>query len=293
LAASDFKKKGEDIMTVLVTGAYGQLGQDIIKTLKENNINCLGFSRYALDITDYKALERCFEKHKPDVVIHCAAYTNADKAELEKDLCMRVNVLGTENIAKLCKKYDCKLAFISSDYVFDGKSDKPYEVIDQPKPINYYGATKYEAELFIRKILEKYFIIRTSCLFGYFGDNFVKDIIKKSQSQIPYYVVDDQISSPTYTADLANLIAKMIKTDKYGTYHATNEGQCSRYELAKYIAEYINSQNYPKPIHSKHYTTLAKHPLYTVLSKSSLDLGEFKRLPEYRDSLRRFLKTLD
>ena len=212
---------------------------------------------------------------------------------MEKDLCMRVNVLGTENIAKLCKKYDCKLAFISSDYVFDGKSDKPYEVIDQPKPINYYGATKYEAELFIRKILEKYFIIRTSCLFGYFGDNFVKDIIKKSQSQIPYYVVDDQISSPTYTADLANLIAKMIKTDKYGTYHATNEGQCSRYELAKYIAEYINSQNYPKPIHSKHYTTLAKHPLYTVLSKSSLDLGEFKRLPEYRDSLRRFLKTLD
>ena len=280
-------------MSILVTGAFGQLGQSVIKKLKQNDMPCIAFSKYQLDITDYNVISSYFSKHKPEAVIHCAAYTDVDKAEKERQKCFSVNISATQDISKLCKKHDSKLVYISSAYVFDGQKDTPYEVTDEPKPINYYGRTKYEGEFAIRQNTDKYFILRTSWLFGDNEKNFVKSILEKGISNNPYYALSDQISSPTYADDLADLIISMITTQKYGTYHVSNEGSCSQYDFAKDIIEISGSTNYPKSINSQNYKTAAKRPLYTVMSKASLDIGGFKRLPDYRDALRRYIKSIE
>lgn len=277
-------------MSILVTGAYGQLGQSIIKKLKQNNIPVLAFSKHQMNITDYTALSSCFLKYKPETVIHCAAYTDIDRAESERQKCFSINVTATQDISKLCNKFGSKLVYISTGYVFDGQKESAYEVTDDPKPINYYGLTKYEGELEIRNNTDKCFILRTSWLFSQ-NDNFFKSVIDKSKSDISYYEVNDRIGSPTFTDDLADLILSMIDTAKYGTYHATNEGSCSRYDFVKDIIEISGGSNYPKKISSQNYKFAAKRPLNTVLSKASLDIGGFKRLPEYRDAIRRCIKS--
>ena len=279
-------------MSILVTGAFGQLGQSVIKKLKQNNMPCIALSKQQLDITDYNALFDCFVENKPQVVIHCAAYTDVDKAEKERQKCFSVNMTGTQNIAKLCSRNDVKIVYISTDYVFDGTSNRPYEVTDEPKPVNYYAKTKFEGELAIRHNTEKYFILRSGLMFGG-NNNFVKSIIQKSKSNLAYYAVTDQIISPTYSDDLADLIIEMIGTQKYGTYHASNEGSCSLFDFAKEIAELTGSKNYPKGISYNNYKTGALVPLYSVLSKASLDIGGFKRLPDYHDALRRYIKTIE
>lgn len=220
---------------ILVTGVNGQLGFDVVKELTKRNIECLGIDRAELDITDKYAVEKYISNLKPECVIHCAAYTAVDRAEDEEEICLKVNVYGTENIAKACKNIDSKMIYISTDYVFDGQGDAPFEVDGNIKPDSIYGKTKFEGELKVKSILDKYFVVRISWVFGVNGNNFIKTMIRLGKEKESLNVVCDQIGSPTYTADLAPLLCDMALSEKYGTYHATNEGYCSWAEFASKI----------------------------------------------------------
>lgn len=276
-------------MKVLVTGANGQLGFDVVKRLQLESIECQGIDREDVDITNDTEVKSFVENYSPDVVVHCAAYTAVDKAEEEKELCYRINVLGTRYIAEACKRIDAKMVYISTDYVFDGELDRPYEVTDIPNPINYYGQTKYEGELEVRKILDKYFIVRISWVFGAHGNNFVKTMLKLGNERDEISVVSDQIGSPTYTVDVAVLLAEMIKTDKYGIYHATNEGYCSWYELAAEIFKASGSDIRAIPIYAKDYPTAARRPMNSKLSKGTLNNLKSGDLPAWRNAIGRFI----
>ena len=247
-------------MRVLVTGANGQLGYDVIKRLDENNIEYLATDKDELDITNEAQTNNVITKYNPDVVVHCAAYTAVDKAEDERELCYKTNVLGTRYVAAACKKINAKMVYISTDYVFDGEGDQPFEVTDQPNPLNYYGTTKYEGELEVQKLLDKYFIVRISWVFGINGNNFVKTMVRLAKERDEISVVADQIGSPTYTYDLAGLIVDMIQTDKFGIYHVTNEGFCSWYEFACEIFKQAGINVIINPIRTEDYPTRAKRP---------------------------------
>jgi dTDP-4-dehydrorhamnose reductase len=280
-------------MKVLVTGANGQLGYDVVERLKKLNIEHIGVSRKDFDLTDEEQTKSFILNHKPDVVIHCAAYTAVDKAEEERDLCYAVNVLGTRYIAQACKKIDAKMVYISTDYVFDGEKEEPYEVTDTPNPINYYGLTKYLGEQEVQKNLDKFFIVRTSWVFGKNGNNFVKTMLKLGQERKEIKVVCDQVGSPTYTYDLAKLLWDMIQTDKYGIYHATNEGYCSWYEFACEIFKVAGMDDVKViPIKSEEYLTKAVRPKYSKLSKDKLELKGFIRLPNWKDALKKYINVL-
>ena len=276
-------------MKVLVTGANGQLGYDVIKRLEKSNIEYLGTDRDSLDITDEEQVKRVISAYNPDVVIHCAAYTAVDKAEDEKEFCYAVNVLGTKYIADVCKVINAKMVYISTDYVFDGEGDEPFGVTDKPNPINYYGQTKYEGEVEVQKILDKYFIVRISWVFGSNGNNFVKTMLRLGKERDEISVVADQIGSPTYTPDLAKLLVEMVKTDKYGVYHATNEGYCSWYEFACEIFKQAGIDVKVKPIKTEDFPTRAKRPKNSKLSKNNLVKNEYSLLPAWRDALRKMI----
>lgn len=277
-------------MKVLVTGASGQLGIDVIKRLKLNNIDFLGTDRNNMDITNEKQVKDIVRDYSPDIIIHCAAYTAVDKAEEEKELCYAVNVLGTKYVAEACEEIDAKLIYISTDYVFDGKGEKPFEVIDNPNPINYYGQTKYEGELEVQKLLIKYFIIRISWVFGSTGNNFVKTMLRLGKEKDEIHVVEDQIGSPTYTYDLSGLIIEMINTDKYGIYHATNEGFCSWYEIACEIFKQTGIDVKVTPIKTIDYSRIAKRPLNSRLSKEKLIKNGFMLLDSWQSGILRYIR---
>lgn len=283
-------------MRVLVTGAKGQLGTDVMEQLNANNIEAVGIDREELDIVDKKACEEFFEKanaeKRIDAVIHCAAYTAVDKAEDEQELSYNINALGTENIALACKKFDMKLMYISTDYVFNGQGERPWEPDDEREPLNVYGKTKYEGELFVEKLSDKYFIVRIAWVFGIAGHNFIKTMLKLAKERDSLTVVDDQIGSPTYTADLSKLLVSMIQTDKYGRYHATNEGYCSWYEFAKEIFKVAGVDIDVKPVDSSAYPAKAKRPANSRMEKSKLDEMGFKRLPSWQDATRRYIEEL-
>lgn len=278
-------------MKVLVTGANGQLGFDVVKRLKQNNIECLGTEREILDITNKERVKGVIKDYSPDIVIHCAAYTAVDKAEDEKELCHMVNVLGTGHIAKVCNEIDAKMVYISTDYVFDGEGDKPFEVTDKPNPINYYGQTKYEGELEVQKYLDKFFIVRISWVFGRNGNNFVKTILKLGREKDEISVVADQIGSPTYTYDLAGLLINLIQTDKYGIYHATNNGYCSWYELACEVFKQAGVDVKVNPIKTKDYPIKAKRPLNSQMVSNS-DWGDTCKMRPWDKALGHYLKHL-
>lgn len=276
-------------MKVLVTGANGQLGYDVIKQLNSVGIDYLGTDRESLDITNKEQVTRVISDYNPDAIIHCAAFTAVDKAEDEKDLCYSINVLGTKYVAEACKEIDAKMVYISTDYVFDGEGDKPFEVTDKPNPINYYGQTKYEGELEVQKLIDKYFIVRISWVFGSNGNNFVKTMLRLGKERDEISVVADQVGSPTYTYDLADFLLEMIETDKYGIYHATNEGYCSWYEFACEIFKQAGMGVKVNPIKTVDYPTRAKRPKNSRLSKiNAIDNFNIK-LKTWEDSLRRFL----
>ena len=257
-------------MKILVTGANGQLGYDVIKELQKQNIECFGATRKDFDIVDFKATENFIIKYMPDVVIHCAAYTAVDKAEDEPDLCYKVNTSATESIAEICKKINAKMLYISTDYVFDGAKEGFYEVEDKPNPINVYGKTKLLGEEAVQKILDKYFIVRISWVFGEHGNNFVKIMLRLGAERKELNVVADQHGSPTYTADLAPLLVEMIKTEKYGIYHATNEDVCSWAEFAEMIFKIAKINVKVNHITTSEYPTKAKRPLNSRLSKEKI-----------------------
>ena len=222
-------------MKYFVTGVKGQLGYDVMHELEKRGYSdAVGVDIEEMDITDSESVDKVITDVNPDVVIHCAAWTAVDLAEDEdkKDKVHLVNAVGTENIAKVCKKLDCKMIYISTDYVFDGQGTRPWEPDDERNPLNVYGQTKYEGELAVEKLLDKYFIVRIAWVFGQNGKNFVRTMLNLGKTHDKLTVVDDQIGSPTYTPDLARLLVDMAESEKYGIYHATNEGFCSWYEFA-------------------------------------------------------------
>lgn len=283
-------------MKVLVTGVKGQLGHDVMKELAARGIPAVGADIDQFDLTSRAETEAFVLGEKPDVIIHCAAFTAVDKAESEKELCRRVNVDGTAYIAGCAKALDAKLVYISTDYVFDGQGETPFETDSPARPINFYGETKWLGEQAVRERVEKAFIIRVSWVFGINGGNFVKTMLRLAKTGNEQNVVGDQIGSPTYTPDLSRLIVDMIATERYGTYHASNEGFCSWYEFACKIFEYAGIPMKVNALTSEEYNNrfhpAAKRPFNSRLSKKSLDEAGFARLPAWEDALKRYLKQL-
>ena len=279
-------------MKILVTGVNGQLGYDVVKELNRREISCIGTDINDFDITDEQETLDFIQSYSPDAVIHCAAYTAVDKAEDEREKCFSVNVLGTENIAKACKEISAKMIYISTDYNFDGKGTEYFERDSPICPINYYGETKYKGEEKVREYLEKFFIVRISWVFGINGNNFIKTMLKLGKERDEINVVCDQIGSPTYTADLAPLLCDMIVTEKYGIYHATNEGLCSWAEFAEKIFEISGLSVKVNHISSSDYPSKAKRPSNSRLSKTSLESNGFSRLPHWENAVKRYISSL-
>ncbi len=279
-------------MKVLVTGYNGQLGYDVVKRFNLNGVTAVGVDINDFDLTNRKSTIEYVKKVSPDVIVHCAAYTAVDKAEEDKEVAWNVNVNGTENIALAAKEVDAKFIYISTDYVFNGEGETPFETDDIKSPLNVYGETKLEGERVASAHLEKLFIIRVSWVFGVNGKNFVKTMLSLSEKLSSLTVVSDQIGSPTYTYDLAKLICDMALTEKYGIYHATNEGYCSWYEFAKEIFKTADIEMKVSPVLTKDYITAAKRPLNSRLSKKKLDEEGFNRLPTWQDALNRYIKEI-
>lgn len=279
-------------MKILVTGVKGQLGFDIVNECKKRDIEVVGVDVEEMDITDFQKVRAVISEGNYNAVIHCAAWTAVDKAEEETDLCEQVNVQGTKNIVKICQELDIKLMYFSTDYVFSGQGDNYWKEYDEREPLNVYGQTKYQGELAV-EALEKYFIVRISWVFGVNGNNFIKTMLRLGRELGSVSVVDDQIGSPTYTYDLAKLCVDMIQTDKYGIYHATNEGVCSWYEFACEIFEQANIKVKVKPVDSNEFPVKAKRPSNSRMSKIMLDKNGFRRLPTWQDALKRYLEAIN
>lgn len=276
-------------MKILVTGATGQLGWDVVKELKKRNIECRGVGSKDLDITDKEAVFAYIRAYQPDAVIHCAAYTAVDKAEDEPEKCRDVNINGTAYIAEACREIDAKMIYISTDYVFGDDGDRPHEVDDPVHPLNVYGQTKWEGEEAVRHTLQKYFIVRISWVFGEHGNNFVKTMLRLGQTHKEISVVADQFGAPTYTADLAPLLCDMVQTDKYGTYHACNGGCCSWAEFAEEIFRQAHMDVKVKHIATEEYPTKARRPKNSRLSMRSLAESGLLMPEEWRKAAMNYL----
>lgn len=279
-------------MKVLVTGVKGQLGYDVVKELEKRKHNAIGIDVDEMDITDKKAVERVLADVNPDVVIHCAAYTAVDAAEDNIELCKKINVDGTENIAAMCKKIGCKMVYISTDYVFDGEGENAFEPDQETAPLNVYGLTKFQGEEVVKRYLEKYFIVRISWVFGINGNNFVKKVLQLGKERKEINVVNDQIGSPTYTFDLSTLLVDMIETEKYGVYHATNEGICSFYEFACEIFRQAGLEVKVNPVDSSVFPAKAKRPHNSRMSKDKLKENGFQPLPAWQEAVSHYLGEL-
>lgn len=279
-------------MKILVTGVNGQLGHDVILRLTDLDIACQGVDIGDFDLTDETAVTAWIRAYEPTAVIHCAAYTAVDRSEDEPELCRAVNVTGTANIARVCRDIGAKMMYISTDYVFGGAGERPFESGDPKDPKGQYGLTKLQGEEQVLQYLKEYFIVRTAWVFGKNGKNFVKTMLRLGQERSELTVVNDQFGSPTYTRDLAVLLCEMIATDRYGVYHATNEGFCSWYDFATAIMTEAGLPAIVRPVTSDQYPTRAVRPKNSRLSKQSLDLTGFQRLPPWRDALRRYLLEL-
>ncbi|MCI5569494.1 MAG: dTDP-4-dehydrorhamnose reductase [Lachnospiraceae bacterium] len=279
-------------MRFLITGVKGQLGHDIMGELKKRGHETVGVDIEEMDITDPKACEKVITEAKVDGVFHCAAYTAVDAAEDNKELCMKINVQGTENIAKVCEKLDIKMMYISTDYVFNGEGTRPWEPDDKTEPLNVYGESKYYGEVAVTDHVKKFYVVRIAWVFGINGKNFIKTMLRLGKERDELTVVDDQFGSPTYTYDLSRLLVDMMETDKYGFYHATNEGICSWYEFACEIFRQAGLNVKVTPVSSKEYNSKAKRPSNSRMNKDKLTENGFERLPKWQDALSRYLREL-
>lgn len=294
-------------MKVLVTGVKGQLGHDCVNELTKRNHEAIGVDIEEMDITDLNSVNKVIKEVNPDAVIHCAAWTAVDAAEDEnkKEKVHLVNGKGTENIASVCKELNCKLMYISTDYVFDGQGTEPWQPdCKDYKPLNVYGETKLDGELAVSGSLDKYFIVRIAWVFGKNGKNFIKTMLNVGKTHDKLNVVNDQIGTPTYTFDLARLLIDMIETEKYGYYHATNEGgYISWYDFTKEIFRQAVAQGRPEysedrltvtPVTTAEYgESKAKRPFNSRLDKSKLVENGFKPLPTWQDAVERYLKEIE
>jgi len=279
-------------MKILVTGFTGQLGFDVVREGLENGFQMVGIGSNDLDITNERAVNQYVKDMKPDAIIHCAAYTAVDKAEDDKETCLNVNVKGTKIIANAAKEVNAKFMYISTDYVFNGVGDVPFTEEDKPQPVGYYGQTKYEGEQAVQAILTHYFIVRISWVYGMNGNNFVKTMLRLAETRDELNVVGDQVGSPTYTFDLSRLLIDMIQTDKYGIYHASNEGFCSWAEFAKEIFTQAGKNVKVNSITTAEYPTRALRPSNSRMSKQKLVDNGFQPLPKWQDSLKHYINQL-
>ncbi|QUI24789.1 dTDP-4-dehydrorhamnose reductase [Vallitalea pronyensis] len=278
-------------MKILVTGAKGQLGRDITWTLSKDH-HVMGLGREVCDIRDMELIKYYMHNFQPDMVINCASITHVDACETNTLLAMDVNAYGVKNLACICQQMHVLLVHISTDYVFDGQYGLPYEVCHSPNPINAYGYSKWLGEQYVKRICSKYYILRTSWLFGPYGYNFVNKIM----DQIPYkdtlYVVDDQVGSPTYTQDFILMLRGIITSNCYGIYHVANNGSCSRYAFAKTIIRYLKEENTKVlPIQSHTVLTGAERPKYSVLSNKKAEDLCGQTMPTWEDALKRFIHS--
>ena len=288
-------------MKILITGAKGQLGHDLEIELIKRGHQLILTDVDTMDITDKNAVFAFVKEAHPDVVIHAAAWTAVDAAEDEgKGKCMLINSVGTQNVADVTASVGAKLMYISTDYVFDGNGTRPWKPDDKvTTPLNVYGLSKYQGELAVENATDKYFIVRISWVFGINGKNFVKTMLNIGKDRKELSVVNDQIGSPTYTKDLSVLLADMIVTEKYGIYHAANEGYCSWFDFAKEIFDKVQHLGHAeyndvvvKPVSSIEYKTKAKRPFNSRMDKTKLIENGFSLLPSWQDALDRFLKEL-
>lgn len=285
-------------MKVLVTGKKGQLGYDVVNELTKRGYEAVGVDIEEMDITDMQSVNSVISKANPDAVIHCAAWTAVDLAEDDKniDKVRAVNAGGTRNIAETCKELNCKMIYISTDYVFDGQGVEPWKPdCKDYKPLNVYGKTKLEGEFAVAEILDKYFIVRIAWVFGVNGNNFIKTMLNVGKKYEQLTVVNDQIGTPTYTYDLARLLVDMIETEKYGYYHATNEGgYISWYDFAVEIFKQAGYSTKVKPVTTAEYgASKAVRPFNSRLDKSKLVEAGFTPLPTWQDALSRYLKEIE
>lgn len=293
-------------MRVLVTGVNGQLGYDVVKELKKRRYNPVGVDRQQMDLTVPSQIKEFIEKVNPEAIIHCAAYTAVDAAEDNEKLCRQVNAYATRDIAQCAKKLDIPMIYISTDYVFNGEkgledtnsqevdTSRYLEYIESDKtnPQNIYGQTKLEGELYVKELLDKYYIVRISWVFGENGNNFIDTMIRLSKDREELNVIYDQIGSPTYTKDLAPLLVDMIETDKYGIYHATNDGFCSWYDFANEIFKVTGANIKINPIKTSQYLTKAKRPFNSKMSKQKLIDNGFKVLRSWQDATKDYISIL-
>ena len=285
-------------MRVLVTGVKGQLGYDVVNELNKRNHEAIGVDVEEMDVTDEAAVYRVIGEAKPDAVVHCAAWTAVDAAEDPDnyDKVMKINALGTEYIARACKTLDAKMTYISTDYVFDGRGDEPWEPdCKDYAPLNVYGESKLLGEKAVAGLSDKFFIVRIAWVFGKNGNNFIKTMLKLSETRDVLRVVSDQIGTPTYTRDLARLLVDMIETEKYGYYHATNEGgYVSWADFAKEIFLQAGKSTRVIPVTTAEYgLSKARRPFNSRLDKSKIVAAGFTPLPSWQDALKRYLAELN
>ncbi|MEH7454262.1 dTDP-4-dehydrorhamnose reductase [Gottfriedia acidiceleris] len=279
-------------MKILVTGYTGQLGYDVVREGLDRDFDMIGIGSNELDITDEQSVYQYVKEINPNVIIHCAAYTAVDKAEDDKESCWNVNVNGTKYLANAAKESDIKFMYISTDYVFDGLGEVPFVETDAPNPVGYYGLTKFEGEKVIQSLLSEWFIVRISWVFGLNGNNFVKTMQRLAETREELNVVGDQVGSPTNTFDLSRLLLDMIQTDRYGIYHASNEGFCSWAEFAEEIFRLAEKKIKVNSITTEEYPTKAVRPKNSRMSKQKLIDNGFNPLPSWHDSLKQYLIAL-
>ena len=279
-------------MKVLVTGVKGQLGYDVVKDLEKRGHQPIGVDRDEMDLMDNEAIRTFIMNLRPEAIIHCAAYTAVDKAEEEVETCYQINAEAVKVISECAKELDVKLIYISTDYVFDGTKEGEYVETDLPNPINVYGASKLKGEEYVQTLLEKYYIVRISWVFGVNGNNFIKTMRRLGSERDELNIINDQVGSPTYTADLAPLLVDMMETDKYGIYHATNEETCSWYEFANEIFKQSGIEVKTNPITTDQYPTAAKRPMNSRMSKAKLKANGFNLLPTWQEALAHYLKLI-
>ena len=280
------------ITTVLVTGAEGQLGSDLVLLLVLSGYKVFGMGKSELDITNEEEVNKVVSFLKPEIIIHCAAYTQVDNAESDSDTVFLINGIGTRNIAIAAESNRSKLIYISTDYVFDGCSTTAYHEFSPVSPINIYGTSKLAGEMMVRDFHSKFFIVRTSWVFGVNGNNFVKTMLQLSKEREQLKVVHDQIGCPTYTVDLSKCIIQLMETNKYGIYHVSNSGSCSWFDFAKEIFKQTKIPIKLEPCTTDEFPRPAKRPKYSILDHMGLRINHFDPMPHWKSALTRFLLQL-
>jgi len=276
---------------VLITGANGQLGKELVELFTEKGFEVYGFGRDKMDITNQAQVQEIISTLKPNIVLHSAAHTQVDLAESEPDQAFLINAYGTRNVAVAAETVGAKLVYVSTDYVFDGTNDEPYNEFSPTSPLGVYGKSKLAGEQFVRDLHSKFFIVRTSWVYGKYGANFVKTMLKLGEERKELSVVSDQIGCPTYTLDLANAILELVNSEKYGIYHISNSGSCSWYELAKEIFKEAKMEIKVIPCTTAEFPRPAARPAYSVLEHMSIELNQFSSIRSWREGLSAFIKS--